>query len=157
MKLAVHTDANYLIETKARSRSGTHFFLSNEATIPQNNGAILNIAHISKHVMTSATESELASLYIMAREAAYIRIILEEMGHKQTLSPIQTDNTMAGSVCNRKIQRRTKSMDMQFHWLRYREFQKQFRIYWQPGKENYADYLTKHHPATHHKKTENNS
>jgi len=25
--------------------------------------------------------------------------------------------------------------------------------YWRPGKSNYADYWTKHHPATHHKHT----
>eukprot|EP00956_Cyclotella_meneghiniana_P010702 scaffold14979_cov93-Cyclotella_meneghiniana.AAC.1 len=36
---------------------------------PPNNGAILNIAHIIKNVMSSATEAELAALYIMAREA----------------------------------------------------------------------------------------
>ena len=24
------------------------------------------------------------------------------------------------------------------------------KIYWQPGKLNYADYWTKHHPAPHH-------
>jgi hypothetical protein len=39
--------------------------------------AILNIAHIFKHVMMSATKAELAALYIMAREAVYMRIILE--------------------------------------------------------------------------------
>ena len=55
MKLAAHSDASYLSEPKARSRAGGHFFLSNETTIPQNNGAVLNIAHIIKHVMTSAT------------------------------------------------------------------------------------------------------
>ena len=80
MKLAVHSNASYLIEPKLRIRAGGHFFLSNEAMIPQNNGAILNIAHIIKHVMTSATKAELAALYIMAREAVYLRIILEEMG-----------------------------------------------------------------------------
>ena len=69
MKLAVHRDASYLSEPKARSRSGGHFFLSNEATIPQNNGAILNIDHIIKHVMTSATEAEIAALYIMAHDS----------------------------------------------------------------------------------------
>ena len=72
MKLAVHSDASYLSEPQARSRAGGHFFLSNEATIPANNGAMLNIAHIIKHVMTSATEAELAALYIMTREAVYI-------------------------------------------------------------------------------------
>ena len=151
MKLAVHSDASYLSEPKARSRAGGHFFLSNSADIPPNNGAILNIAHIIKHVMSSATEAELAALYIMAREAVYIRIILEEMGHKQPPTPLQTDNSMADGVVNGKIQpKRTKAMDMRFHWLRDRECQEQFRIYWRPGKLNYADYWTKHHQAKHH-------
>ena len=55
MVLGVHSDASYLSEPKARSRAGGHFFLSNNNNIPPNNGAILNIAHIIKHVMSSAT------------------------------------------------------------------------------------------------------
>ena len=69
MKLAVHSDASYLSKPKARSRAGGHFFLFKKSTIPQNNGAILNIEHIIEHVMTSATEAELTALYIMALEA----------------------------------------------------------------------------------------
>ena len=122
MKLAAHSDASYLSEPKARSRAGGHFFLSNGAGIPPNNGALLNIAHIIKHMMYSATEAELAALYIMAREAVYIRIILEEMGHPQPPTPLQTDNSMADGVVNGKITpKRTKAMDMRFHWLRDRE------------------------------------
>ena len=120
-KLAFHSDASYLSEPKARSRAGGHLFLSNEVPIPQNNGAILNIAQIINHVMTSATKAKLAALYIMAREAVYIRIILEEMGHKRKPTPLQTYNAMADAVCNGKIQpKRTKAMDMRFHWLRDR-------------------------------------
>ena len=48
--------------------------------------------------MAPATESELAALYIMANEAVYIRIILEEMGYKQPPTPMQTDNAMADAV-----------------------------------------------------------
>ena len=44
-------------------------------------------------------------------------------------------------------------MYMRFHWLRDRECQEQFRIYWRPGKLNYADYWTKHHPTVHHQHT----
>eukprot|EP00984_Skeletonema_dohrnii_P011431 scaffold4568_cov78-Skeletonema_dohrnii-CCMP3373.AAC.1 len=151
MILAVHSDASYLSEPKARSRAGGHFFLSNNSDIPPNNGAILNIAHIIKNVMSSATEAELAALYIMAREAVYIRIILEEMGHEQPPTPMQTDNSMAEGVINNKVQpKRTKAMDMRFHWLRDRECQQQFRFYWRPGRLNYADYWTKHHSAKHH-------
>ena len=82
MKFTTHSDASYLSEPKARSRAWGHFFISSDSTIPQNSGAVLNIAHMIKHVMSSETEVELAALYIMAREAVYIRIILEEMGHK---------------------------------------------------------------------------
>ena len=125
MKLAVHSDASYLSKPKARIRAGDHFFLSDDSTIPPNNGAILNIAHIIRHVMSSATKAELAALYIMAREAVYICIILEEMGHAQQPTPLQTDNAMAEAVTNGKVQpKRTKAMDMRLHWLRDREFQK---------------------------------
>ena len=80
--------------------------------------------------MASATEAELAALYITAWEAVYIRIILHELGHKQPTTPLQTNNSMADAVVNGKIQpKRTKAMDMCFHWLRDRECQKQFRIY----------------------------
>ncbi len=52
MVLAAHSDASYLSEPKARSRAGGHFVLSSNSTIPQNNGAVLNIAHIIKHLMS---------------------------------------------------------------------------------------------------------
>ena len=122
MILAVHSDDGYLNEPKAKSRAGGHFFLSNNTDIPPNNGAVLNIAHIIKHVMSSATESELAALYITARKAVYIRIILDKMGHKQPPTLVQTDNSMAEGVINKQIQpKQTKAMDMRFHWLQDRE------------------------------------
>jgi hypothetical protein len=43
MILAAHSDASYLSEPNARSCAGGHFFLSNNAEIPPNNGAVLNI------------------------------------------------------------------------------------------------------------------
>jgi hypothetical protein len=51
MVLAVHSNTNYLSEQKAQSQAGGHFFLSSNTTVPPNNGAILNIAHIIKNVM----------------------------------------------------------------------------------------------------------
>jgi hypothetical protein len=66
------------------------------------------------------------------------------MGHPQLKTPMQTDNTTAEGVINNKIQpRHTKAMDMQFHWLRDREAQGKFKIYWQPGGTDLADYFTK--------------
>ena len=81
MVLAVHSNASYLSKPKAHSRAGRHFLLSNNTTVPPNNGAVpvLNIAHILKNIMSSATEAELAGGYIMARKAVYTKIILEEL------------------------------------------------------------------------------
>ena len=152
MILATHSDAGYLNEPEACSRAGGHFFLSNNRVHPPNNRAVLTVAQIIKNVMSSAAEAELGALYIIAREAAYIRIILSEMQHKQPKTHIQTDNSTAEGVINSKIQpKRTKAMDMRFYWLRDRASQEQFRFYWRSGKLNWADYWTKHHSAAHHK------
>ena len=154
MILAVHSDAGYLSEPKARSRVGGHFFLSSNVQCPPNNGAILNVAQIIKAVMSSAAEAELGGLFINAKEAVYIRNILTEMGYPQPPTPLQTDNSTADGVVNNTVQpKRTKSMDMRFQWLRCREAQNQFRIYWRPGKTNLADYFTKHHSPAHHRNT----
>jgi hypothetical protein len=73
------------------------------------------------------------------------------MGHPQPKTPIQTNNSMAEGVVNNRIQpKRTKAMDMHFHWLRDREAQDQLRIHWRSGKTNLADYFTKHHSPAHH-------
>ena len=152
MVLALHSDASYLSEPKARSRAGGHFFMSEDVADPTNNGAVLNTAQIIKAVMSSAAEAELGAMFINAREAVPARITLEELGHKQPKTPMQVDNSTAVGVVNNNIQpRRTKAMDMRFHWLRDREAQGQFRFYWRPGKDNLADYWTKHHCGAHHK------
>jgi hypothetical protein len=152
MILAVHSDAGYLNESKARSRAGGHFFLSNDEQYPPNNGAILTIAQIIDAVMSSAAEAELGALFINAKEAVHLRRILSEMGHPQPRTPIQTDNSTAEGVINSRVKpKRTKSMDMRFEWLLDRQQQGQFKIYWRPGKTNLADYFTKHHPPSHHR------
>jgi hypothetical protein len=42
-------------------------------------------------------------------------------------------------------------MDMRYHWLTDRVLQKQFDVYWRPGRKNIGDYHTKHHSAHHQK------
>ena len=38
---------------------------------------------------------------------------------------------------------------MRFHWLADRVNRGQFIIFWTPGANNFADYVTKHHPPAH--------
>ena len=105
-----------------------------------------------KNVMSSAAEAEIGALFINSRQAIPARRILEEMGHKQPPTPIQTDNTTAlGFVTKNLNPKATKSTDMRYWWLRDRSDQEQFRYYWGRGEENRADYWTKHFCAAHHR------
>ena len=152
MKLAIHSDASYLSEPKARSRAGGHFFLTKQTNdTDPDNGAVLNVAQVIKSVMSSAAEAELGALFINAKLAVPMRHTLEELGHPQGRTPIQTDNSTAHGVINGKIQpKQTKAMDMRYYWLKDREAQNFFQFHWKPGKNNLADYWTKHHAAIHH-------
>ena len=50
---------------------------------------------------------------------------------------------------NTTKQKRSKAIDMRFHWLRDRVGQKHFDVLWREGKNNLADYFTKIHPISH--------
>ena len=101
--------------------------------------------------MSSAFEAEIGAMYVNAREDVSARQSLNEMGHHQPQTPMQTDNTAAHSVVTKNVQPKlTKAMDMRFHWLRCRDAQYQFQYYWRPGSQNCADYWTKYFPELHH-------
>ena len=47
--------------------------------------------------------------------------------------------------------KRSKSWDMNWHWLRDKDVLEQLIVYWYKGTNNDADYFTKHHPPIHHR------
>jgi hypothetical protein len=67
-------------------------------------------------VTSSAAQSELAAAFLNAREAVYLRNVLEAIGYPQQRTPIVTDNSFIFSV-----------MDMRYHWLRDRVGQANLR------------------------------
>ncbi len=103
--------------------------------------------------MSSAAKAKIGALYINAQKGVEERNILEEMGHTQPYTPVQTDNLTADGIINLRVQpKRTKAMDMRFYWLcNWGVNQKQFKFYWHPGTLMRADYWTKHHPPSHHR------
>jgi hypothetical protein len=103
--------------------------------------------------MASAAESEVGALFLNGQEAIPLRNALIELGHPQPPTPLQTDNTTAAGFANDTIkQKRSKAMDMRFDWIKCRVRQNHFRLHWRPGSENQADYHTKHHFPTHHRR-----
>jgi hypothetical protein len=142
------------------SRSPTHgavsvdsFFLGNKSPEQETlNRSILNVAAVIKNVVASAADSEVGACFHNAQSGAPLRVTLTELGHTQPPTPLRTYNSTAYGIVNETIkQNRSKAMDMRYHWLTDRVRQKQFDVYWRPGRENLADYHTKHNSAQHHK------
>lgn len=147
--LAAHSDAAYLNVSKARSRAGARIMLSEDVPVPRYNGTVITVAQIIKCVMPSAAEAELAGLYTCAKEMIpLVRQALVEMGWPQPRSPIQCENF--GVTNQTIIPCKTKSVDMQFHWLRYRDSQGQFCYLWAPEASNLGDYSTNNHPPIYY-------
>ncbi len=166
MHLHVHSDASYLSESKARSRAGGLFFLSTkpktyaasllpptpDSKPPPLNGAIHVHCSIMDTVLSSATEAETGALFYNAKDASPFRTALDEMGHPQTATPIQSDNKCAVGIVNDTVkQRRSKAMDMRFYWVKDRVTQGHYLVHWRKGADNLADYFTKHHSPSHHR------
>ena len=160
MILAVCSDAAYLVLPNARSRAAGHFFLTDlpgaisSPPNPKLNGAVHVLCKTIRTVAASASEAETGSLFLNAQEAVPMRTALVEMGHPQPPSgtPLETDNSTALGILHAHVRlKKSKAFDMRYHWLRDRISQKQFNLYWSPGKTNSADYFSKHHPPTHHK------
>jgi hypothetical protein len=81
----------------------------------------LIVSKVLKHVMSSTAEAEIGAVFINAKEGAVLRTTLEELGHKQPPTPMETDNTTATGYINGTIkQKRTKAMDMRFYWIKDR-------------------------------------
>jgi hypothetical protein len=153
MILHIHSNASYLSVSNAGNRLGGLLFCGDtpphEDTL---NGSILNVASVIKNVVTCAAESEVGACFKNSQSGAPLRVTLTGMGHIQPLTPLRTDNSTEFGTLNKTIkQKRSKAMDMRYHWLTDRVRPKKFNVYWRPGRENLGDYHTKHHPAQHHK------
>lgn len=147
MILSLHSDGSYQSEPDSKSRAAGHFYLTNKCKRDLDNGAILTLTKIIKHVMGSAGETEVASLYYNCKNAIPLRRALQEMGHPQPPTPAITDNSTAEGLINKTMTpSRAKTYDQRTNWLKCREAQKQFNIIWKSGKLNRADYHSKTHP-----------
>ena len=67
MVLCANSDAEFHNDSKGRSRSGAHIFLSENDDMPRWNGSVLTLAKIIKFVMSSASEAELGAMFITAQ------------------------------------------------------------------------------------------
>ena len=83
MILTSNSDTGFNNETKARSRSGTDIFLSENEPTPRWNEKIFTIAKIMKYVLSSAAEAEMGASLLTAKEMVPVRHTLNKMGWHQ--------------------------------------------------------------------------
>jgi hypothetical protein len=154
MRLKIHSDASYLSEPEAGSRIAGYFFLGNNDDDTDNfvNGAIHVLSVRLDVVVASAAEAEYGGIFHNAKEGVALRNTLADLGHPQPPTVITTDNQVAQNLANDTVkQRRSKAVDMRYHWIRDRIRQGQFNVNWQPGTANLADFFTKLHPPKYHR------
>ena len=103
-------------------------------------------------MVCSDAEAEYGGLYNNAKTAVVIKNILEGMGHPQHPIGIKADNNTARSFVHESIRnKRSKTWDMRYHWLKQEDVRKIIKIYWDKGVNNNADYFTEHYSPAHHK------
>jgi hypothetical protein len=148
MILNIHSDTSYISEREANSRAGGFFYMGSntDKTNKLADGEILIIGTVLKHIMSSAAEAEIGAVFINSKEGAFLCTTLEELGHTQPSTSLETDNTTATCYNNGTVkQKRTRDMDKHFYWVKDRVKQGQFHVYWGPRYQFLADYFTKHH------------
>ena len=78
--------------------------------------------------------------------------MLNQLGHPQPPTSIKIDNETATNFIHNNItQKRSKSWDMRFYWLRDQQQLNNFDFYWDRSENNHADYWTKHFTAIYHR------
>jgi hypothetical protein len=132
MIIAVHMEAYYLSEAGGKSRTAEHFYLTNQNNKNFNNGAILTLSAIIKHIMSFASETDLSALSYGCKMAAPLCTALKELGHNQANpTPITTNNiTVQGLTMGTMTAKASKTMDQRFHWLKCHDAQCQFKYLW---------------------------
>jgi hypothetical protein len=151
MHLIIQADASYLSRSKARSVAGGVFYFGDASKPEVENGMVHAVSSIIDVVVASAGESEYGAGFIMAQHGVWLRNIAIALGHPQPATPLLSDNNFCIGLCNDTIkQKRSKSIDMRFHWLRDRIRQGQFTIAYIATEDNLADFFTKTLPPKKH-------
>ena len=152
MILAIDADASYLGETGARSRAACTFKFVTKDNPDYSNGLIECISTIIPTIVTCAAEAEYAGLFIAGQTGLQYRYTLSDLKCPQPAegTRITCDNLTSGKLCHNKWKnKRSKPMDMRYHWIRDRCALKDFYIEWRKGADSIADLLTKAHPTAH--------
>ena len=81
MIFAVHANASYLSEPNSKSYATGHFFLTHHNNPNTPHASILTLSTIIQHVLASASQTKLTTLFYGCKQDIPLQITLEKMGH----------------------------------------------------------------------------
>ena len=149
MIVRVDADGSYHSEEGARSRAAVFAYLGTSDPTFHNHPIEL-MSSIIPTVVASTSECEYASSFMGGQLCYPIRTLLEDLGWPQPPTMLTTDNKTAHGIASRTTKiKRSKAIDMRYHWIRDRVDQGDYIVSWRAGKHSVADFLTKAHPASH--------
>ena len=112
--------ASYLSEANSRSRAGGILFLGDAYTTNGAYRAIDYLSCIDNTFVASAAEAECAALFLVGREAICANQTHTDLGFPQQATLIICDNQCAIGIANESVkQKRSKSINMQYYWIRH--------------------------------------
>ena len=92
----------------------------------------------------SSAEAEYYALSDACKETTHISNLLSEMMDVTLPIPVMIDNVGAGYMAEKAINnKRTKHMDIRFHWIRNLIKEKHVELFHVPTVDNIADIMTK--------------
>jgi hypothetical protein len=152
MILILDADVSYLSESGARSRGGGVAFLGSRNDSSFINAPIEVMSVILPTVVSSACEGEYAAAFLVAQMAKPLRVQLRDLDYKQDMftngsTLLTTDNQCADGIANNSIKlKRSRAIDMRYHWLRDQVKQNEFTVRWRRNTHSLADFFTKRLP-----------
>jgi hypothetical protein len=148
MLLRIDADASFHSEPEARSRAGGHFTLGRASDPDFVNGPVECVAKTIPTVVASSAEAEYAAIFLMGQIGVGIRNTLSDIGYTQPPTIITTDNSVAKGIATMSCkQKRSKAVDLRYHWIRDKVSQGVFDVVWHSGASSIADFLTKPLPT----------
>ena len=126
---------------------------TNDTPIPKLNGNILNISQTLKNIVAAESEGETGGMFLNGEAMVPIWHTLIAMDHPQpdNGNPLKSDRkTGVCIVCYFINTKRSKSLDMRYHWLDGHTIMGHLNAYWLLGIHNWAEIFTKHHPPAYH-------
>ena len=140
MILHIDSDATYIVQDNAKSQIAGYYILSSypqpAPIIPKQapNAPILVECKTLRLVVASIAETETGGLFHNSQTIIHIRRLLHALGCLQPPTPLKTDNSTVKTFVNKSLcQKKSKSWDMKYHWLRDEEQQKYLHVFWDRG------------------------